>query len=129
MIHTLHQEKGYEIASLCALSGIPRSSYYKWLHREESASEKENTLLLEEIIRLYSEVKGIYGYRRMTLNGEALDHELLQTLGSPASELRCNGGLDAIAQGDDHVEVIVIYGIGFLVCGSCSDFPNNCALL
>ena len=24
--------------------------------------------LLEEIIRLYSEVKGIYGYRRMTLN-------------------------------------------------------------
>lgn len=68
VIHTLHQEKGYEIASLCALSGIPRSSYYKWLHREESASEKENTLLLEEIIRLYSEVKGIYGYRRMTLN-------------------------------------------------------------
>ena len=68
MIHTLHQEKGYEIASLCALSGIPRSSYYKWLHREESASEKENTRLLEEIIRLYSEVKGIYGYRRMTLN-------------------------------------------------------------
>ena len=67
-IHTLHQEKGYEIASLCALSGIPRCSYYKWLHREESASEKENTLLLEEIIRLYSEVKGIYGYRRMTLN-------------------------------------------------------------
>ena len=67
-IHTLHQEKGYEIASLCTLSGIPRCSYYKWLHREESASEKENTLLLEEIIRLYSEVKGIYGYRRMTLN-------------------------------------------------------------
>ena len=59
-IHTLHQEKGYEIASLCALSGIPRCSYYKWLHREESASEKENTRLLEEIIRLYSEVKGIW---------------------------------------------------------------------
>lgn len=29
---------------------------------------KRNTRLLEEIIRLYSEVKGIYGYRRMTLN-------------------------------------------------------------
>lgn len=64
----LHQEKGYEIASLCALAGIPRGSYYKWLNRETCASEKENTLLLEELIRLYSEVNGIYGYRRMTMN-------------------------------------------------------------
>lgn len=28
--------------------------------------------MLEEIIRLYSEVKGIYGYRRMTLNVNSL---------------------------------------------------------
>ena len=67
-ICALHQEKGYETASLCALAGIPRSSYYKWLNRETCASEKENTLLLEELIRLYSEVNGIYGYRRMTMN-------------------------------------------------------------
>ncbi len=67
-IYTLHQEKGYEIASLCALAGVPCGSYYKWLNRETCASEKENTLLLEELIRLYSEVNGIYGCRRMTLN-------------------------------------------------------------
>ena len=67
-ICALHQEKGYETASLCALAGIPRSSYYKWLNRETCASEKENALLLEELIRLYSEVNGIYGYRRMTMN-------------------------------------------------------------
>lgn len=67
-ICALHQEKGYEIASLCALAGIPRGSYYKWLNRETCASEKENALLLEELIRLYSEVNGIYGYRRMTMN-------------------------------------------------------------
>ncbi len=67
-IYTLHQEKGYEIASLCALAGVPCGSYYKWLNRETCASEKENTLLLEELIRLYSEENGIYGCRRMTLN-------------------------------------------------------------
>lgn len=30
--------------------------------------DKENSLILEEIIKIYSEVKGIYGYRRVTLN-------------------------------------------------------------
>lgn len=65
----------------------------------------------------------------LIVHGEALDHVLLQALGSPAAELRCNRGLDAIAQRNDHIEVIVIYGIGFPVCGSCSDFPNNCTLL
>lgn len=68
MIRTLHQEKGYEIAALCALGGVARCSYYKWLHRKATSAERENALLLEEMIRLYNEVKGIYGYRRMTLN-------------------------------------------------------------
>ncbi len=43
-IHTLHREQGYEIASICALYGIPSCFNYKWLHWEESASEKENTI-------------------------------------------------------------------------------------
>ena len=47
---------------------IPRSSYYKWLKREESVIEIENKMLMAEIIKLYEEVDGIYGYRRMTMN-------------------------------------------------------------
>lgn len=47
---------------------ISRSSYYKWLKKEESVLETENKNLLTQIIKIYEEVDGIYGYRRMTLN-------------------------------------------------------------
>ena len=67
-IHALHEEKRYAIAVLCVIAGIPRCSYYKWINRRESAADRENAVILREMIRLYSEVKGIYGYRRMTLN-------------------------------------------------------------
>lgn len=67
-IHQLYEEKEYSISALCAIAGIPRCSYYKWKNRKESTANQENTAILEEMIRLYSEVKGIYGYRRMTLN-------------------------------------------------------------
>lgn len=67
-IHQLHEEKGYSLSALCAIAGIPRCSYYKWKNRKESAANHENAAILEEMVRLYTEVKGIYGYRRMTLN-------------------------------------------------------------
>ncbi len=41
---------------------------YKWLNRSSTERDKENKVILDEIIKLYSEVKGIYGYRRITLN-------------------------------------------------------------
>jgi len=47
---------------------IPRSSYYKWVKREETALETENKMLMTEIIKIYEEVDGIYGYRRMMMN-------------------------------------------------------------
>lgn len=47
---------------------VQRSSYYKWLKREESVLEAENKILMSEIIKIYKEVDGIYGYRRITLN-------------------------------------------------------------
>lgn len=67
-IRQLHEEKGYPICALCVMADIPRCSYYKWRKRKESAADRENAAVLEEMIRLYGEVKGIYGYRRMTLN-------------------------------------------------------------
>lgn len=61
-------ELGYSISKLCKCAGIGRASYYKWLNHSETERDKENKIILDEIIKLYSEVKGIYGYRRMMLN-------------------------------------------------------------
>lgn len=67
MIKELHQ-LGYSICELCECAQIARPSYYKWLNRPETLRDKENRVILEEIINIYSEVNGIYGYRRITLN-------------------------------------------------------------
>lgn len=67
MIKELHQ-LGYSICELCECAQIARPSYYKWLNRPETLRDKENRVVLEEIKNIYSEVNGIYGYRRITLN-------------------------------------------------------------
>lgn len=53
---------------MCKIVSIARSAYYKWLNRPESDSDKENTVIIDTMIQLYTEVQGIYGYRRMKLN-------------------------------------------------------------
>jgi transposase InsO family protein len=47
---------------------MARASYYKWLNRSETESDIENATILTEIVSIYTEVKGIYGYRRITMN-------------------------------------------------------------
>lgn len=66
-IKELH-ELGYSISELCNCAKVGRASYYKWLNRSKTQRDKENEILLDEVVKLYSEVKGIYGYRRVTLN-------------------------------------------------------------
>lgn len=61
-------KSGYSISELCKIAKICRGSYYKWLNRKETQRDKENKKILNEIIKIYSEVKGIYVYRRITLN-------------------------------------------------------------
>ncbi|WP_410506248.1 IS3 family transposase [Haloimpatiens sp. FM7315] len=61
-------KSGYSISQLCNCAKICRSSYYKWLNRKETQRDIENKQILNEIIKIYTEVKGIYGYRRITLN-------------------------------------------------------------
>lgn len=63
-LHTL----GYSICELCKCAKVARASYYKWLNRQETLRDKENKIILDEIIKVYSDVKGIYGYRRIMLN-------------------------------------------------------------
>lgn len=53
---------------MCQILNISRASYYKWLIRKPSQRELENNALLDQVLALYTKVKGIYGYRRITLN-------------------------------------------------------------
>ena len=55
----------YPIMELCAIAGIRRSSYYKWLNKKESNNEKFNKRLLPLIKNAYEEKDGILGYRQM----------------------------------------------------------------
>ena len=70
---------------LCEIAGLARSAYYKWLKRTPSMRERQNEELVEERKALHEEVKGIYGYRRitMTLNrrlGKSFNHKRIYRL-------------------------------------------------
>jgi transposase InsO family protein len=66
-IQEIHDEKGCSISESCEFAGIPRSSYYKWLHRKASKNELFNQALLPLIKDAYEEKGGILGYRQMTI--------------------------------------------------------------
>lgn len=72
----IHDKNECSIAELCRFADISRSSYYKWLHREESKNEQFNQMLLPLIKDAYEEKRGILGYRQMTikLNRENIFH-------------------------------------------------------
>ncbi|MCI0768511.1 IS3 family transposase [Bacillus sp. TL12] len=67
-IQELHQNEEFPIVILCEIAGIARSAYYKWQNRTFSNREEENVEIINEIKSIHDEVKGIFGYRRMTLN-------------------------------------------------------------
>ncbi|MBS4195637.1 IS3 family transposase [Lederbergia citri] len=67
-IQELHQEENFSITLLCTIAGIVRSAYYKWQKRTPSVRERQNEEIIKEMMVLHEEVKGIFGYRRMTLN-------------------------------------------------------------
>lgn len=53
---------------LCEIADLSRAAYYKWLNRTPSTQELQNNEIIKELKALYEKVKGIYGYRRMTMN-------------------------------------------------------------
>lgn len=57
----------YPIMLLCELTGIARSSYYKWIARKQkpSAKQMEEHALKEKILECHARLKGIYGYLRV----------------------------------------------------------------
>ena len=67
-VKSLNEEKKYPIAVLCEIIKLNRSSYYKWLHRDQSEQEAKDADLIDKICTLYQESNGIFGYRRMQMN-------------------------------------------------------------
>ena len=63
-INEEHEELGYSIEALCKLGHVSRAAYYKWLHRDIPASEKENRRIAEEIEKIHMESPD-KGYRRI----------------------------------------------------------------
>lgn len=64
-IQELNKEKGYAIKKLCALAGVARSAYYKWLGWTPSTKELEIQVLAKEVKLRYDKRNGILGYRQM----------------------------------------------------------------
>ncbi|WP_042891496.1 hypothetical protein [Bacillus cereus] len=60
--------RSFLVVILCEIAGIARSAYYKWQNRISSNREQENKATINEIKIIHDEVKGIFGYHRMTLN-------------------------------------------------------------
>ena len=67
-VKRLNEDKNYPINTLCATLNLNRSSYYKWLRRDQSEQEAKDKELIDHMCLLYQESNGIYGYRRMQLN-------------------------------------------------------------
>jgi len=59
-----HERHGYSIGELCKLGHVSRAAYYKWLHRDIPAYEKENRKIAEEIEKIHMESPD-KGYRRI----------------------------------------------------------------
>lgn len=60
----MHKERGTSIERLCAVAGIARSSYYKWLSRTVPENEKSNVEIAERIMEIYSSSPDM-GHRRI----------------------------------------------------------------
>lgn len=63
----MNESEHYSIQKLCVAVHIARSSYYKWLNRKTSQSQKINEQLVEWIKHNYKKRNGILGYRQMTI--------------------------------------------------------------
>ncbi|WP_094155774.1 IS3 family transposase [Paenibacillus kribbensis] len=67
-IQALREEAAVSIQLLCEIAGIPRSSYYKWLHRKPGSHEQENEQLTHVMMSIYEKVERTFGYRQLTLH-------------------------------------------------------------
>lgn len=58
---------GQLVKRLCALAQVSRSAYYRWLSRPLPTKEAVNKQLKARLRQAYWEMKGTWGYRRLTM--------------------------------------------------------------
>jgi putative transposase len=59
------QQQVYPIKTMCRVLGVAESGYYAWRQRAPSHRSQENTVLGEQIARLYQSNRQVYGSPRM----------------------------------------------------------------
>jgi putative transposase len=59
------EKANYKIAWMCRLLGVPRSSFYAWRNRAETATTARRRELAAQVRRVFEEGRGAYGCRRV----------------------------------------------------------------
>jgi putative transposase len=59
------EKANYKIAWMCRLLGVPRSSFYAWRNRAETATAARRRELAVQIRRVFAQGRGAYGCRRV----------------------------------------------------------------
>nr|WP_260857175.1 hypothetical protein [Bacillus thuringiensis] len=60
-------EKEYMITLLCAVAGVTRSGYYKWIKRHAVPFKKQlaDPEFKKKILECHTKPRGIYGYKKI----------------------------------------------------------------
>jgi putative transposase len=90
------EKANYKIAWMCRLLGVPRSSFYAWRNRAETATAARRRELAVHVRRVFDAGRGAYGCRRVAaqlnrdghLCGVGLVADLMRELGLRACQPR-----------------------------------------
>ena len=59
------EKANYKIARMCGMLGVPRSSFYAWRNRAETATAARRRELAAQVRRVFGAGRGAYGCRRV----------------------------------------------------------------
>lgn len=69
------EKANYPVAWMCTMLGVPRSSFYAWRNRAESASAARRRELAGQVRRVFAAGRGAYGCRRVAAQLNRDGHE------------------------------------------------------
>ncbi len=69
------EKANYDVAWMCRLLRVPRSSFYAWRNRAETAGQARRRQLATEVGRVFGVGRGAYGCRRVTAQLNREGHE------------------------------------------------------
>ncbi len=69
------EKANYKVAWMCRLLGVPRSSFYAWRNRAETATAARRRELAAQVRRVFAAGRGAYGCRRVAAQLNRDGHE------------------------------------------------------